>query len=84
MKRISRELVVTKADDPCDPVDGFFFIWTSMKEFGCRYKRIMTSRRAIKREDEAMDGYGEVTMKTHEKNVMDHFACKWASSCKTW
>ena len=69
MKRIPRELAVTAADDPCNPVDGFFFIWTSMTEFGCRYKRSMTSRRAIKREDEATDGDGEVTMKTHEKKM---------------
>ena len=84
MKRIPRELAVTAVDDPCNLVDGFFFIWTSMTEFGCRYKRSMRSRREIKREDEETDGYGEVTMKTHEKNVMDHFACKWASGCKTW
>ena len=39
-----------------------------------------------KREDEATDGDGVVTMKTHkkEKNVMDHFTCKWAYGCKTW
>ena len=36
VKRIPRELVVTAIDDPCNPVDGFFFIWTSMTEFGCR------------------------------------------------
>ena len=30
VKRIPRELAVTTADDPCNPVDGFFFIWMSM------------------------------------------------------
>ena len=39
VKIIPKELEVTAADDPCNPVDGFFFIWTSMIEFGCRYKR---------------------------------------------
>ena len=38
MKIIPTEMAVTAADDPCNPVDGFFFIWTSMIEFGCRYK----------------------------------------------
>ena len=42
VKRILRELAVKAADDPCNPVDGFFFIWTSMAEFGCKYKRSMT------------------------------------------
>ena len=70
MKIIPRELEVTAADDPCNPVDGLFFIWTSMTEFGCRYKRNMTSRRAIKREDEVTDGDGIVIMKTHEKEKM--------------
>ena len=42
MKRIPRELAVTVAKDPCNPVDGFLFIWTSMTKFGCRYKRRMT------------------------------------------
>ena len=41
VKIIPRELVVTAAEDPCNPIDGFFFIWTSMIEFGCRYKRNM-------------------------------------------
>ena len=30
MKKIPRELTITVAEDPCNPVDGFFFIWTSM------------------------------------------------------
>ena len=42
MKRIPRELAVIAADDPRNPVDGFFFIWTSMADFGCRYKGSMT------------------------------------------
>ena len=33
VKMIPRELAVTAVDDPCIPVDGFFFIWTSM--IGC-------------------------------------------------
>ena len=33
VKMIPRELVVTPVDDPCIPVDGFFFIWTSMIGF---------------------------------------------------
>ena len=33
VKMIPRELAVTVANDPCTPVDGFFFIWTSM--IGC-------------------------------------------------
>ena len=37
-----------------------------------------------KREDDAMDSDGVVTMKTHEKNAMERFAFKWAYSCKTW
>ena len=73
MKIIPRELAVTTADDPCNPVDGFFFIWTSMTEFGCKYERSMTSRQAIKREDEAMDGDGVVTMKAHEKKCNGAF-----------
>ena len=71
MKRIPRELEVTAADDPCNPVDGLFFIWTSMIDFGCRYKRRMAKDKQGsqhgKREDEAMDGDGVVTMKAHEK-----------------
>ena len=69
MKRIPRELAVTVVDDPCNLVDGFLFIWTSMTNFGCRYKRSMTSRGAIKREDEVTDGDGIVTMKAHEKKM---------------
>ena len=37
-----------------------------------------------KREDEVIDGDDIVTMKTHKKIVMEHFACKWAYGCKTW
>ena len=48
VKIIPRELAVTVADDPCNMVDGFFFIWTSMTEFGCRYKREHGKRRARK------------------------------------
>ena len=89
MKRIPRELAVTAVNDPCNPVDGFFFIWTSMTEFGCRYKGSMAKDEQGsdhgKREDEATDGDGVVTMKAHEKkNVMERFACKWAYGCKTW
>ena len=38
-----------------------------------------------KKEDEATDGDGVVTMKTHEQNkkLMEWFACKWAYGCKT-
>ena len=36
-----------------------------------------------KREDEAMNGDGVVTMKTHEKKLMEQFACKWTYGCKT-
>ena len=32
----------------------------------------------VKREDEAMDDDGVFTMKTHEKKLMEQFACKWA------
>ena len=71
VKRIPRELAVTMADDPCNLVDGFFFIWTSMVEFGCKYKRSMAKDKQGsehgKREDEATDGDGVVTMKTHER-----------------
>ena len=42
VKRIPRELAVTAAEGPCNPIDGFFFIWTSMIEVGCKYKRSMT------------------------------------------
>ena len=86
MKRIPRELAVIMADDPCNLVDGFFFIWTSMTEFGCRYKGSMAKdeqgSKHGKREDEAMDGDGVVTMKAHKKNVMERFACKWEYGCK--
>ena len=54
MKRIPRELAVTAADDPCNPVDGFFFIWTSMIEFGCRDKMSMTK-------DEQESEHGKVS-----------------------
>ena len=37
-----------------------------------------------KREDEATDGDGVVTMKTCEKKLMEQFACKWEYGCKTW
>ena len=40
-----------------------------------------------KREDEATDGVGVVTMKAHDFFlffVMERFACKWAYGCKTW
>jgi len=89
VKRIPRELAVTAADDPCNPVDGFFFIWTSMTKFECRYKGSMEKDKQGsqhgKREDEAMDGDGVVTMKAHgkEKKVMERFACKWAYGCKS-
>ena len=36
-----------------------------------------------KREDEEMDGDDVVTMKTHEKQLMEQFACKWKYGCKT-
>ena len=38
-----------------------------------------------KREDEATNGDGVVTMKTHEKKkkLMDQLACKWEYGCKT-
>ena len=37
-----------------------------------------------KREDEATDGDGVVTLKTHKKkSVMERFSCKWACGCKT-
>ena len=69
VKRIPRELAVTAADDPCNPVDGFLFIWTSMTEFGYRYKGSMEKDeqggKHGKREDEATDGDGVVTMKAH-------------------
>ena len=73
MKRIPREMAVIAADDPCNPKDGFFFIWTSMTEFGCRYKGSMAkdergSERG-KREDESTNGDGVVTMKTHKKKL---------------
>ena len=77
MKRIPRELVVTAVDDPCNPVDGFFFIWTSMTYFGCRYKGSMEKYKQGsehgKREDEATNGDGVVTMKAH-----DFFFCNGA------
>ena len=31
-KRNPIELAVTTAEDPCNPIDGFFSTWTSMKE----------------------------------------------------
>ena len=37
-----------------------------------------------KKEDEAMDGDGVVTMKTHEKILMEQFAFKRAYGCNTW
>ena len=39
-----------------------------------------------KREDDAMDSDGVVTMKAHEKEkkLMEQFACKWAYGCKSW
>ena len=30
LKGIPRGLAVTEAGDPCNPVDGLFFIWTLM------------------------------------------------------
>ena len=39
-----------------------------------------------KREDEAMDGDGIVTMRHMKKKLMEHklFACKRSYGCKTW
>ena len=69
MKIIPREMAVTAVENPCNPVDGIFFIWMSMTDFGSRYKkehgRKQASGRTRKREDEATDGDGVVTMKTH-------------------
>ena len=33
-ERIPTELAVATADDPCIPIDGFVFIWTSIM-IGC-------------------------------------------------
>ena len=59
------------AEDPCNPIDGLFFIWMSMTRLDAGRKGAWhkTSKKVSieKREDEAMDGDGVVTMKTHEK-----------------
>ena len=71
MKIIPREMAVTAVENPCNPVDGIFFIWMSMTDFGSRYKGSMAKDEQGsehgKREDEATDGDGVVTMKAHEK-----------------
>ena len=81
MKRIPRELAVTAADDPCNSVDGFFFTWTSMIEFGCRYKGSMAKDEQGsehgKREDEVTDGDGVVTMKAHETKKCNGAVCMY-------
>ena len=91
-KRIPKELAVTTTEDPCNLVDRFLFIWTSMTGLDAGIKRAwqkmstqMSKKASMeKREDEAMDGDGVFTMKTHEKKLMEQFACKWAYGCKTW
>jgi hypothetical protein len=37
-KGFPRELVDIVADNPCIPVDGYSFIWTSTMFLYCRYK----------------------------------------------
>ena len=39
--------------------------------------------RIEKQEDEATNGDGVVSMKTHEKKLMEQFACKREYGCKT-
>ena len=50
-----------------------------MTEFGCRYKGSMAKdeqgSKHGKREDEAMDGDGVVTMKAHEKKEGNGAVC---------
>ena len=41
VKRIPREMVVTLAEDPCNLVDGFLFIWMSMVGLNAGTKRSM-------------------------------------------
>ena len=57
-------------------------------KFGFRNKKSMVENKKKmsmeKREDEAMEGDGVVTIKTHEKKLMQQFPCKWAYGCKTW
>ena len=72
VKRIPRELTVTTAEDPCNSVDRFCFIWTSMTRLYAgtkgEWKKTNKNMSMEKREDETTDGDGVVTMKTHEKN----------------
>ena len=60
-------MAVKTVEDPCNLIDGFFFIWMSMAWFGCRYKRSMEENAHGKTRDEEMDGDGLVTIKTHEE-----------------
>ena len=41
------------------------------------WKKMSKKASMEKREDEAIDGDGVVTMNTHKKKLMEHFACKW-------
>ena len=69
VKRIPRELAVIADEDPCNPVDGFFFIWTSMTRLDTIIKGAWQKASMEKQEDEATNGDGVVTMKAHEKKM---------------
>ena len=68
--------MVTTTKDPCNPVDGFLFIWTLMTGLDAGIKRAwqkmstqMSKKASMeKREDEETDGDGVFTLKAHEKN----------------
>jgi len=63
-KRIPIELTVTTAGDPCNPVDGVLFIWTSMTGLyaGTKGAWKLTSKKTSmeKREDEATNCGGGI------------------------
>ena len=73
VKRIPRELEVTLTEDPCNLVDGLFFIWTPMTRLDVGTKgewHKMSKKESLeKKENEVMDGDGVVNMKTHEKKI---------------
>jgi len=67
-KRFPIELAVTTVGEPCNPVDGFLFIWTSMTSLYAGTKGAWKLTSMEKKEDEATNGDGVVTMRHMKKN----------------
>ena len=70
-KIIPREMAVTAAEDTCNLVDGFFFIWMSMIRLDASTKgawqKISKKASMENKDDGEIDGDGVVTLKTHEE-----------------